>query len=359
MKFFKKIAAAVSSALLVAALCTSVSAENVIGFDYAPAGDNFKYYDFTAEDGAEGTLVYTADNDGNLYFSSYKIDAPAPESPEDFPNYTDPDGGYKEFTDDSEFFNYLDELSEKDGKNLNYVGIVSKFDVSFNPILSDGTFSMYGGKCYIADIEAMTVSYVGYYAEFMDSPSYNCVIWYNEKYCECTAEDGSKITIMFNALDNGGLEYVGCEISAAPIDDYAYSTDSDTSQIIISSVTVGEIDTGYTLYSDPDMIPLAVNEVLAEAEVECYVDDGSEFPPAVIEMKKYFVITLNGMNSTARYAGSSYEVMAIAPEFWQPDPASDFLDGETTSPKTGNGGGYMNIMLAAAGLAVIAKLAKK
>lgn len=357
MKIFKKIAAAVSSAVLAAALCTTVNAEEVVGFDYAPAGDNFEYYEFTAEDGAEGTLVYTVDNDGKLYFSSYKIDAPAPENPKDFPNYKDPDKGYRQFDDDQDFFEYFAEVQES-GENRMFEAIIVKFDVSFDPILSDGTFSMYGGKCYIADLENKTVNYAGYYAEFMDSPSYNCIVEYNEKYCECTAEDGSKITIMFNALDNGGLEYIGCEISAAPID-YAYSTDSDTSRIIISSVTVGDIDTDYKLYSDPDKIPLAVNEVLAEAEVECYVDDGSEFPPAVIEMKKYFVITLNGMNSKARYAGSSYEVIAIAPEFWQPDPASDFSDGKTSPPNTGNQNSFFAVTLAAAGLAAIAKFAKK
>lgn len=356
MKIFKKLAAALFSAVIIAVLSVNVSAEKVVGFDYAPAGDDFVYYDFTAEDGATGTLTYIKDDEGNLWFSSYKIDVPPPENPKDFPNYTAPDKDFQQFDDNTDFFEYFETNFQKSNENKLFETIVSKFDVDFYPILSDGTFAMSGGKCYIADIENMTVNYVGYYAEYMDSPYYNCISEYNDKYCECTAEDGSKINILFNAAENGGLEYMGYEAEAAPFD-FSYSKD-ENSQVIISSITVGDIDTGYTLYSDPDMIPLAANEVLAEAETEQYVDEESEFPPAIIEMKKYFVITLNGMNSKVRYAGCSYEVIAIAPEFWQSSD-TDWSDSATTSPKTGNSGGYLSVMLAAAVIAVLAKRTEK
>lgn len=92
-------AEAVFSAVIIAVLSVNVSAEKVVGFDYAPAGENFVYYDFTAEDGAVGKLIFTKDGDGNLLYSSYEIDSPAPKSPEDFP-----DGEYPTFTYDSDFF---------------------------------------------------------------------------------------------------------------------------------------------------------------------------------------------------------------------------------------------------------------
>lgn len=352
MKIFKKIMAAVSSALLVAALCTSVTAEEVVGFDYAPAGGNYVYYDFTADDGATGTLTFTKDEDGNLLFSSYKIDAPVPKNLKDFPD------GYSCFMDDFDFWDYLYEFAEKNGKDPylpNCTGIVAKFNVDFDPPLSDGTLSMSGGKCYIADLETMTVSYVGYFCEYTEDLSENDAD--NAVYCEYRAEDGTWFGLHFAPLENGELEFTGCE-SEDPLNvGYAYSTD-ENSRIIISSIAVEEVDTGYTLYSDPDMIPLAANEVLVSTDVEQYVEDGSGRLAAVLNIKKYFVITVDGMNSTVRYAGCSYNAVDMYP-YSEPSPDSNWSDGETTSPNTGNGSRYLNIMLAAAGLAVLAKRAKK
>lgn len=455
MKIFKKIAAAVSSTLLVATLCTSVSAEKVVGFDYAPAGDNFEYYEFTAEDGAEGTLVYTVDNDGKLYFSSYKIEAPEPESPEDFLNYTDPDGGYKVFIGDLEFFNYIDNLSEKDGKNLNYVGIVCKFDVDFDPP-SHSVISMSGSKYYIADVEAMTVSYAGYYTESVDIAAE-----YPESdmfYSECTAEDGTKFRLNFD-YDCWGA--VDVDVEPAPID---YVID-----LAEKRVSIPDIDTGYPPY-DGGIVPTGDNEFAMSIEIDDIVKV-SEHVTCYVKGERVYVI--DKLNAKARYVGYTAEykyieydnenntvycigktedganyslaldkqengefvysalmIDNIPPEYdiaesggfdnsisWRDDvfdvvfyyfdPAdielSDnellisisfdidigsevislykhyiiFIDGEnstvryycmsfaedsngaTTSPKTGNGGEYLKIMLAAAGLAVFAKRSKK
>lgn len=349
MKIFKKIAAAVSSAVLAALLGTSVSAEEAAGFDYAPAGDNFVYYDFTAEDGAAGTLTYTEDGDGKLYFSSCKIDSPDPENSEDFPNYTDPDGGYKVFAGDSEFFNYVDELSERDGKNLNYVGIVSKFDVDFDPP-SHSVISMSGSKCYIADVEAMTVSYAGYYAEFA-----NIAAEYPENdtfYCECRAEDGQVFVLYFDSV---GENYTGYETALDCYDPLPFNYVIDN---INGTVTLLDIDTGYELYSDKDGIPLAENEILTAIDFVGRVDVNEDIR-CCIKGQSFYVITLNGMNSTVRYMGHSAEYSYQEKVRQETDPNSDFSDGETISPKTGNSGGYFNIMLAAAVMAVLAKYIKK
>ena len=458
MKIFKKMAAALSSAVIAAAfLCTSVSAEEVVGFDYAPAGENFVHYDFTAEDGATGTLTYTEDEDGKLYFSFYEIDAPDPENSEDFLNYTDPDGGYKVFIGDLEFFNYIDDLSEKDGKNLNYVGIVCKFDVDFDPP-SHSVISMSGSKYYIADVEAMTVSYVGYYTESVDIAEE-----YPESdtfYSECTAEDGTKFRLNYD-YDCWGA--VDVDVEPAPID---YVIDHANKK-----VSIPDIDTGYPPY-DGGIVPTGDNEFAMSIEIDdvvkvseqvtCYVkgervyvidklngkaryvgytaeykyieydnenntvycigttEDGADynlglrklengefvysdlmianippeydiiegsdfddpieaiswrdgvfnfvfnyFDPAdidlagnellsisfnidigseIISVYKHYIIVLDGKNSTVNYYCMSF---------------AEDSNGLTTSPKTGNGGGYLNIMLAAAGLAVLTKAFRK
>lgn len=458
MKIFKKITAIISSAMLLATLCTSVSAEEVVGFDYAPAGENFVNYDFTAEDGAAGTLTYTKDEDGNLYFSSYEIDAPTPESHEDFPNYTDSECDYHVFTDESEFFKYLDELSEKDGKNLNYVGIVSKFDVEFASPLNH-VIAMGGGKCYIADVENMTVGYAGYYKEYTAVEEE-----YPENgtfYCECTAEDGTKFRLNYD-YDCWGA--VDVDVEPAPID---YVID-----LASKRVSIPDIDTGYPPY-DGGIVPTGDNEFAMSVEIDDVVKVSEQVTCYVKGERVYVIDKLNGkaryVGYTAEYKyieydnenntvycigmtedGANYSLALdkqengefvysalmidnIPPEYditesgdfddqieaisWRDDvfdvvfyyfdPAdielSDnellisisfdidigsevislykhyiiFIDGEnstvryycmsfaedsngaTTSPNTGNDGGYLKIMLAAAGLAVLAKYAKK
>lgn len=353
MRIFRKMAAAISSALFIAVLSVNVSAEKVVGFDYAPAGDDFVYYDFTADDGATGMLTFTKDGDGNLLFSSYEIKSPVPKSPEDFP-----DCGYPEFFDEQDFYDYVDGLSENDGGSLNYTGIIAKFNVDFDPPLSDGTFSMEGGKYYIVNFETMTVSYVGAYCEYTATLSGEEEEEYATAYCQCTAEDGIEFGLFFDHTENGGLEYMGWETEEYVSEvDYAYSTD-ENSRVIVSSIVVGEVDTGRPLYSDPDMIPLAANEVLAEVEVVQYVEDEAGQAAARLNIKKYYVITVDGMNSTVHYAGFSYEAVNMYPDF-EPSADSNWLDGETTSPNTGNSDGYLSAMLAAAALAVLAKCTKK
>lgn len=237
MKIFRKIAAIISSALLVATLCTSVSAEEVVGFDYAPAGGNYVYYDFTADDGATGTLTFTKDEDGNLLFSSYKIDITVPENPEDI---------QQSFFSDYDFWDYLNDFAEKNGKTPRppyYTGITADFEVKFDPPLSDGMVSMSGSKCYIVDFETMTVSYAGAYCIYEE-----IVSDYEESdnVYEYTAEDGVKFYLYFNK-ESG--EYSGCSSNVV---DFDYAIDN-----INGTVTILDVDTGYKLYSDPDDIPLA------------------------------------------------------------------------------------------------------
>lgn len=341
MKIFKKIAAAVSSALLVVTLCTSVIAEEVVGFDYAPAGENFVHYDFTAEDGATGTLTYTKDGDDKLYFSSYKIDAPAPESPDDFPNYKDPDKGYRDFDGDEDFFNYFEEVRENSENKL-FEAIIAKFNVEFDPPIND-VLRIEGGKCYIADLETMTVHYVGFYCiyEAIDLDDAE-----PDNVYEYTAEDSAKFYLYFNK-ESG--EYSGC---VSEIVDFDYAIDN-----INGTVTLLDVDTGYKLYSDPDDIPLAENEILVDVDFE-YTVDVSEYLICVVSGKKFYVVTIDGINSKVRYMGHSAEYSYREYGSQEIDTNSNFLDGETTSPKTGNSGGYLSIMLAAAGLAVLAKRIK-
>lgn len=344
MKIFKKITAVLSSALLVAALCTSVSAEEVVGFDYAPAGDNFVYYDFTAEDGATGTLTYTKDEEGNLYFSSYEIDAPTPESPVDFPDFKEPDKGYQQFDGNQDFIEYFETNVQKSGENKLFEAIIVELDVRYDPPLSDGTFSMECSKYYIADLENKTVNYVGFYciSEAIVTETAN-----PDNVCEYTAEDGAKFYLYFNK-ESG--EYSGC---VSEVVDFDYAIDN-----INGTVTLLDVDTGYKLYSDPDDIPLAENEILVDVDFE-YTVDVSEHLICVVSGKKFYVVTIDGINSKVRYMGHSAEYSYREYGNQEIDPNSNFSDGETTSPKTGNGGGYLKIMLAAAGLAVLAKFAKK
>lgn len=337
MKIFKKIAAALSSALLVATLCMGVSAEEVVGFDYAPAGGNYVHYDFTAEDGATGTLTFTKDEDGKLWFSSYQIDIPVPKSPEDV---------HQNFFNDSDFGDYLNEFAAKNGKTPYppyYTSISADFEVKFDPPLSDGMVSMSGSKCYIVDFETMTVSYAGTYCIYEE-----IVSDYEEtdNVCEYTAEDGAKFYLYFNK--KGG--YSGCEFEVV---DFDYAIDN-----INGTVTLLDVDTGYKLYSDPDDIPLAENDVLADVDFE-YTVEVSEQLICVVSGKKFYVVTVDGINSKVRYMGHSAEYSYREKGSSAIDPNSDFSDGKTTSPKTGNSGGYLNIMFAAAGLAVLAKCAKK
>ncbi|MBD5139399.1 MAG: hypothetical protein HDT24_08840 [Ruminococcus sp.] len=359
MKLFKQFSAMMIAVSAAAALSLNVSA-GVVGFDYAPAGGNIANYEFTADDGTEGWLYFTIDDDGNIWFSSYDIGLLIPQDPNDVHNRMNFDGDYQEFTSSQDFFDYVDELEKENGesKYIRYAGLVAEFDRKFDPP-SDGIISMSGGRCYVADFENDTVSYAGYYVVYEEAaaeyPESDTV------YRKCTAEDGSRFILYFDSLENGRVKYTGWEAEIAPNGGYAYSTD-ENSEVIFSSITPGiidELESGQKLYSDPDMIPLAENEVLAEGEAEEYVEDVSGAVIASIKTKKYFVITVDGMDSTVRYAGCSYEIVRTAPEFEQPDPASDFSDGATASPNTGNGGGYLNIMLAAAGLAVLAKRAKK
>ena len=112
MKIFKKIAAAVSSAVLVAVFGINVSAEKVVGFDYAPAGGNIANYEFIADDGTEGWLYFTVDDDGNIWFSSYDIGLLIPQDPNDVHNCMNFDGDYQEFTSSQDFFDYVDELEK-------------------------------------------------------------------------------------------------------------------------------------------------------------------------------------------------------------------------------------------------------
>lgn len=347
MKIFKKTAAALFSAVLISVLFVNVSAENVVGYDYAPAGDDFVYYDFTAEDGAVGKLIFTKDGDGNLLYSSYKIDAPTPKSPEDFPN-----SDYQVFFDENEFFDYVDGLSS--GDSPQYAGIVSKFEVEFDPPVNN-VISMEGEKYYIADFETMTVSYAGY--------SIVCEEVAEEYpqgetlYRECTAEDGMKFGLFFDRTENG-LEYAGWENEMKVSEvDYAYSTD-ENSRVIISSIVVGEIDIGRPLYSDPDMIPLEANEQLAVIDAVQYIEDELGRTAALLNIKKYYVITVDGMDSTVRYAGCSYKAVDMYTDF-EPDDDSNWSEGATKSPNTGNSGGCLNTMLAAAAIAVLAKRTEK
>ncbi|MDE7289574.1 MAG: hypothetical protein K2N71_08775, partial [Oscillospiraceae bacterium] len=333
---------AISSAVLVAVLGINVSAEEVVGFDYAPAGGNFVRYDFTAEDGATGTLTYTKDEDGKLYFSSYTIDAPAPESPKDFPNYKDPDKGYWESDIEQGFAEYFAGVQENNENRL-FEAIVVKFDVSFDPPIDD-VIRIEGGKCYVADLEAMTVHYVGFYCiyesiELEDAEP--------DDVCEYTAEDGAKFYLYFSK-ESG--EYSGC-VSEEGEMDFAIDNVSGT-------VTFFDVETGYKLYSDPNDIPLAENEVLVDVDFEKDVFVSDHIICAV-SGKKFYVVTLDGMNSKVRYMGHSAEYSYREYGNSPSAPNSDFSDGATTAPKTGNGGGYLNIMLAAAGLAVLAKRAKK
>lgn len=350
MKIFRKIAAIISSALLVATLCTSVSAEEVVGFDYAPAGDNFVNYDFTADDGATGTLTFTKDEDGNLLFSSYKIDISVPENPEDFP-----DGDYQYFMSDSDFYDYLNEFAAKNGKTPRppyYTGIVADFEVEFDQPLSDDTVSMSGGKCYIVDFETMTVSYAGAYCIYGGG----IVSDYEESYnvYEYTAEDGAKFYLYFSK-ESG--EYKGCLNDEAEFD-YAIDNVNET-------VTLLDVDTGCKLYSDPDMIPLEDNDVLVDVDFE-YTVDVSDHLICVVSGRKFYVVTVDGMNSKVRYMGHSaeYKYISLSGSYDDTFPSegtgsSQQAEVAAASPKTGNGGGYLKIMLAAAGLAVLAKFAKK
>lgn len=74
--------------------------------------------------------------------------------------------------------------------------------------------------------------------------------------------------------------------------------------------------------------------------------------------QEFYVVTIDGINSKVRYMGHSAEYSYREYGSQEIDTNSNFLDGETTSPKTGNSGGYLSIMLAAAGLAVLAKRIK-
>lgn len=348
MKIFKKTVAALFSAVLISVLSVNASAEKVVGYDYARAGDDFVYYDFTAEDGAVGRLIFTKDGDGNLLYSSYEIDAPAPKNPEDFPE-SDCQG----FFDVNEFFDYVDGLSA--GDTPRYAGIFSKFEVEFDPPVNN-VISMEGEKYYIADFETMTVSYAGYSAVYteisdptLDEEDYVTV--------EYTAEDGTSFTLYFDPEENGGLKYSGSLSETPPNVDYSYSTD-ENSRVIISSIVIGEADAGRPLYSDPDMIPLEANEQLVVIDAEQYVEDEAGWLAAVLNIKKYFVVTVDGMDSTVRYAGCSYEAVDMYPYF-EPSYDNFWTEGATTSPKTGNGGGWSSVMLAAAAIAVLAKRIEK
>lgn len=347
MKFLKKLAAITAAAAAIFAMSATAFSEELAGFDFAPAGGEYKYYDFTAEDGASGQLCFTVDDEGKLYFSSYKINAPEPKSSDDFPDAADSEGNYIIFEDAEEFYDYV----EKTKDELRYLPIVEKFDVSFDPP-SNYVIRMYGGKCYIADLETKTVNYAGFYALNEEAASDYVE---PQDVCEFTAEDGAKFYIYFDKDDG---KYIGYEAEENVSNvDYAYSTD-ENSRIIISSIVVGEVDTGYTLYSNSAEIPLADNEVLAEIDVEQYVEDESGRLAAVLNIKKYYVITIDGMYSTVRYAGCSYSAVDMYSDF-EPSPDSDWSDGATVSPKTGSGGNFFAVMLAAAGLAVLAKCAKK
>lgn len=81
--------------------------------------------------------------------------------------------------------------------------------------------------------------------------------------------------------------------------------------------------------------------------------------------KKFYVVTVDGMNSKVRYMGHSaeYRYISLSGSYEDTFPlagtgSSQQAEVATTSPKTGNGGEYLKIMLAAAGLAVLAKRAK-
>lgn len=343
MKIFKKLSAAAAALAAVLVMSVNVSAEKVVGFDYAPAGGNFVYYDFTAEDGAAGTLKFTKDGNGDLYFSSYEIDAPAPESPVDFPEFKEPDKGYRQFGGNDDFFSYFEEVRESSENGL-FEAIVVKFDLSFDPPLSDGTFSMDCAKYYIADLESKTVRYAGSYCL-----SEAIVPETEEAYnvCERRAEDGAKFYLYFNKKSGG---YSGCEAETVYFD---YAVDN-----INGTVTLLDVDTGYKLYSDPDDIPLGDNDILVEVDFEQEAEVSGRIL-CVVSGKRFYVVTVDGINSTVRYMGHSAEYSYREYGNSAIDPNSDLSDGETASPDTGNGNSFFAVMLAAAGMAFLAKYAKK
>lgn len=247
------------------------------------------------------------------------------------------------------FFDYVDGLSEKDGKDLNYAGIISKFEVEFDPPINH-VISMGGGKCYIADVENMTVSYAGYYVEYEtvaeEYPENEML------HLECTAEDGETFVLYF---DGNWENYSGYEIALDCYEPLPFNYVIDN---INGIVTLLDIDTGYKLYSDKDDIPLAENEILAVIDFESGIDV-SENIRCVVDGQSFYVITLNGADSTVRYMGHSAEYSYR--EYSSPviDPNSNFSDGTTASPNTGNSGGYLSVMLAAAVIAVLAKRTEK
>ncbi|MDE7302039.1 MAG: hypothetical protein K2N60_01825 [Oscillospiraceae bacterium] len=459
MKLFKHFSAMTIAVSAAAALSLNVSA-GVVGFNYAPAGGNCANYEFTADDGTEGWLYFTVDDDGNIWFSSYDIGLRLPQDPNDVHNRMNFDGDYQEFTSSQDFFDYVDELEKENGETqyIRYAGLVAEFDRKFDPP-SDGIISMSGGRCYVADFENDTVSYVGYYvvyeeaaAEYPESDTF---------YCECTAEDGTKFRLNYD-YDCWGA--VDTDVEPAPID---YVIDHANKK-----VSIPDIDTGYPPY-DGGIVPTGDNEFAMSVEIDdvvkvseqvtCYVkgervyvidklngkaryvgytaeykyieydnenntvyfigttEDGANyslaldkqenggfvysalmidnippeyditensdsdnsskavswrddvfdvvfyyFDPAdidlsdnellisisfdidigseVISLYKHYIIVLDGENSTVRYYCMSF---------------AEDNNGATTSPDTGNGGGYLNIMLAAAGTAILAKRAKK
>lgn len=226
-----------------------------------------------------------------------------------------------------------------------------------------------GTKYYVVTVGGADskVRYMGHSAEYRYiEDAYECDeqeeqesgwIPRNWTGCNVTAEDGMRFGLIFKPAENGELEYIDWEAEEVVSDeDYAYSVD-ENSRIIISSITVGEIDTGYTLYSDPAEIPLADNEVLAEVDNYQYIEDDLGRLAALLEIKKYYVITVDGMDSTVRCAGCSYNAVDMYSDF-EPSPDSNWLDGTTTSPKTGSGGNYFAVMLTAAAIGAVAKKCK-
>ena len=345
MKIFKKLSAITAALAAALVMSVNVSAEENDGRDYV-------YRDLIAEDGAIIHICYSADENGELWFSSGTIDAPVPKDPDDFLNNADPDGDYQVFMSGEDFIDYIEELPDikNTGRDIRYVSKIAEFDVEFDPPINDVT-RIYGGKCYIADLEKMTAHYVGYYLVWEE-----IAVKYEEPndVYEYTAEDGAKFYLYFSK-ESG--EYNGCLSDEAEFD---YAIDN-----INGTVTILDVDTGYKLYSDPDDIPLAENEVLLDIDFEKDVEV-SDHLICVVSGKKFYVVTVDGINSTVRYMGHSaeYRYISLSVSYDDTSPVGGTgsfqqPDGATASPKTGNGGEYLKIMLAAAGLAVLAKFAKK
>lgn len=346
MKILKKLASITAAAAAIWIMSANVFAEESMS--------EFVYREIIADDGAKIELCLQEDENGALWCASSIVEAPQPKNPWDFP-----EGDYEIFLSSQDFYDYMYKF-ETEHIGRHYTSAIAEFYVSFDPPLDfNGIITqMDGGKCYIIDLDEMSAWLAGYYCAWEEMKEDAEYPESEMRYCEYVAEDGTKLALLFILTENGGLEYVGCEPEENVSNvDYAYSVD-ENSRVIISSIVVGEVDTGYTLYSDPDMIPIADNEVLASIDVEQYVEDESGRLAAVLNIKKYYVITIDGMDSTVRYAGCSYSAVDMYSDF-EPSPDSDWSDGATVSPKTGSGGNFFAVMLAAAGVAVLAKCAKK